>query len=120
VKATPESLPRCIAQHIGVSIDVLGGTATIVVRHVWGSPCHLASLPIRLSVTDRVGRRVRLSTQSESVVEGDFAPGFERLIDITYLPNCNQRGPFTAFVIVGPYSAQRKLSGSEVGCFRGG
>jgi hypothetical protein len=71
-------------------------------------------------VTDRVGRRVRLSTQSGSVVEGDFAPGFERLIDITYLSNCNQGGPFTAFVTVGPYSPQRKLSGSEVGCFRGG
>ena len=71
-------------------------------------------------MADRVGRRVRLSTQSESVVEGDFAPGFERLIDITYLSNCNQRGPLTAFVIVGLYSAQRKLSRSEVGCFRGG
>lgn len=120
VQATPESLPHCTAQHIGVSIDVLGGTATTVVRHVWGSPCHLAPLPVRLSVTDRVGRRVRLNSQSESVVEGDFASGFERLIDITYLPNCDQRGPFTAFVIVGPYSAQRRLSGGEVGCFSGG
>jgi hypothetical protein len=61
----------------------------------------------------------------QSRVGGDFSPGFEQLIDIPYLAepqlaNCDRRGPFTAFVIVGPYSAQRKLSGSEVGCFRGG
>jgi hypothetical protein len=109
-----------------VSIDVLGGTASVVVRHIWGRACHLAPLRVRLSVTDRVGRRVRLATVGggqdlQSRVAGDFAPGFEQLIDIPYLAeppltSCDRRGPFTAFVIVGPYSAQRKLSGSEVGC----
>jgi hypothetical protein len=124
---TPESLPRCTVQNIGVSIDVLGGTASVAVRHVWGRPCHLAPLPVRLSVTNRFGGRVRLATVGggrpdvQSRVGGDFSPGFERLIDIPYLASpplttCNSRGPFTAFVIVGPYSAQRKLSGSEVGC----
>jgi hypothetical protein len=119
----PEPLPRCTAQNIGVAVDVLGGSATVVVRHVWGRRCHLAALPVRLSVTDRRGRRVRLETDgspSERVVDGDFAPGFERLIDIPYLANCDGRGPFAAFVIVGPHSAQRKLSAGEVGCFRGG
>jgi hypothetical protein len=126
LETKPKSLPRCTAQHIGVSIDVLGGTATIAVGHVWGSPCHLAPLPVRLSLTNRFGGRVRLATVGggpdvQSRVGGDFSPGFERLIDIPYLAhpplaNCNSRGPFTAFVIVGPYSAQRKLSGSEVGC----
>jgi hypothetical protein len=126
----PESLPRCTAQNIGVSIDVLGGTATVAVRHGWGGACHLASLPVRLSVTDRVGRRVRLATLEggedvQSRAGGDFSPGFEQLIDVPYLAepqlsNCDRPGPFTAFVIVGPHSAQRKLSGSEVGCLRGG
>ena len=126
VETTPEALPRCTVQNIGVSIDVLGGTATVVVRHVWGRACHLAPLPVRLSVTDRVGRRVRLATVGgghdlQSRVAGDFSPGFEQLIDIPYLAepqltSCDRRGPFTAFVIIGPYSAQRKLSGSEVGC----
>jgi hypothetical protein len=130
VVTTPESLPRCTVQNIAVSIDVLGGTATIAVRHVWGRPCYLAPLPVRLSLTDRLGGRVRLATVEDgpdvqSRVGGDFSPGFERLIDIPYLANpqlasCNSRGPFTAFVIVGPYSAQRRLSGGEVGCFRGG
>ena len=127
VVTTPESLPRCTVQNLALSIDVLGGTASIVVRHVWGRACHLAPLPVRTSLTNRFGGRVRLATVGggrpdvQSRVGGDFSPGFERLIDIPYLAhpplaNCNSRGPFTAFVIVGPYSAQRKLSGSEVGC----
>lgn len=130
VVTTPESQPRCTAQNIGVSIDVLGGAATIVVRHIWGRPCQLAPLPVRLSLTNRLGGRVPLARVEDgpdvqSRVGGDFSPGFERLIDIPYLANpqlanCNSRGRFTAFVIVGPYSAQRKLSGNEVGCFRGG
>jgi hypothetical protein len=133
VETAAEALPRCTAQNIGVSIDVLGGTAQVVVRHVWGRPCHLAPpLLVRLSLTDRVGRRVRLAALDEAHpavqarVRGDFSPGFEQLIDIPYLAepqageSCDRKGPFTAFVIVGPYSAQRRLSGSEVGCFRGG
>ena len=134
VETRPVVLPRCTVQNLGVSIEVLGGTATVVVRHVWGRPCQLAPpLPVSLSVTDRVGRRVRLATLAggsvvQSRVGGDFSPGFEQLIDIPYLAEptvdegCDRRGPFTAFVIVGPYtySAQRRLSGSEVGCFRGG
>jgi hypothetical protein len=129
-ETTPQSLPRCTVQHIRVSIEVLGGAATIVVRHVWGSRCHLAPLRVRLLVSDRVGRRVRLAAADEgrpvqSRIAGDFSPGFEQLIDIPYLAepqlgDCDRAGPFTAFVIVGPYSAQRKLSGSEVDCFRGG
>jgi hypothetical protein len=119
---TSEALPRCTAQNIGVAVDVLGGSATVVVRHVWGRPCHLVALPVRLSVTDRRGKRARLETNgspSERAVDGDFAPGFERLIDIPYLANCDRRGPFTAFITVGAYSAQRRLSAGEVGCFRG-
>jgi hypothetical protein len=105
----------------------------VVVRHVWGRPCHLAPpLLVRLSLTDRVGRRVRLAAFDEAHpavqarVGGDFSPGFEQLIDIPYLAepqpgeSCDRKGPFTAFVIVGPHFAQRKLAGSEVGCFIGG
>jgi hypothetical protein len=124
-----EPLPPCTVENIGVSIDVLGGTATVLVRHVRGRPCHLTPMPVRLRLTNR-GRRVRLTAVDEgpevqSRVGGDFSPGFEQLIDIPYLAepqlsSCDLRGPFTAFVIVGPYSARRKLSGSEVGCFRGG
>jgi len=124
---TPEGLPHCTAQNIAVSIDVLGGTASVVVQHVWGRPCDLVPVPVRLSVTNRFGGRVRLAgvggarPDVQSSVGGDFSPGFERLIDIPYLAktsktSCDRGGPYTAFVIVGSHSAQRKLSGSEVGC----
>lgn len=80
-------LPRCTAQQIAVAIEVLAGSATIVVRHNWGKPCHLARLPIDLAVWDRTGRRVRLvrSGVPQSGIAGDFSPRFERLIDITYV-----------------------------------
>jgi hypothetical protein len=103
---TPESLPRCTVQNLALSIDILGGTATVALRHVWGRPYHLDPLPVHLSVTDRVGKRVRLAAVGggpdvQSRVGDDFSPGFERLIDIPYLAdppltNCNSRGPFTA------------------------
>jgi hypothetical protein len=100
VQTTAEALPRCTAQNIGVSIDVLGGKRV-----------RLATLEGGQDVQSRAG--------------GDFSPGFEQLIDVPYLAkpqlsSCDRPGPFTAFVIVGPHSPQRKLSGSEVGCFRGG
>jgi hypothetical protein len=112
-------LPRCTAQQIAVAIEAPGGSATIVVRHAWGKPCHLARLPIDLAVWDRTRRRVRLA-EVQSGVAGDFSRGFERLINITYLPNCDQRGPFLAVVNVGPYVARRTLSANEIGCFAGG
>jgi hypothetical protein len=118
-----EPLPRCAAQQIAVSIEAPGGSATIVVRHAWGKSCHLARLPIDLTVRDRAGRRVRLLAADEpSGVAGDFSPGFERLINITYRPGhyCNRPGPFVASVNVGPYFARRTLSASEIDCFRGG
>jgi hypothetical protein len=70
-------------------------------------------------VRDRSGRRVRLA-DVQSAVAGDFSPGYERLINITYLPDCDQRGPFAAVVNVGPYFARRTLSANEIGCFAGG
>ena len=89
-----------------------------MVRHAWGKPCHLARLPIGLTVRDRAGRQVRLLTPDEqSGVGGDFSPGSERLINITYLPTCKQRGPFVASVNVGPYFARRALSANDIGCF---
>jgi hypothetical protein len=114
----PTPLPRCTAPQITVSLEAPGGSATIVVRHAWGKPCHLARLPIELTVRDRAGRQVRLLTPDElSDVAGDFSPGSERLITIKYLPTCNQRGPFVASTNAGPYFARRTLPADDIGCF---
>lgn len=110
-------LPPCTVQNLALSIDVLGGSPFIALRHAWGKPCHLARLPVDLTVRDRAGRRVQLVT-SESSVAGDFPRDFVRLIGITYLPTCRQRGPFVAFATVDPaYAARRRLP--PVGCFAG-
>src|ERR687891_220206 len=118
VEVPPVEPPRCTAQQIAVAIEVLGGSASIVVRHVWGKPCHLARLPIDLAVWDRTGRRVRLvrSGVAQSGIAGDFSPRFERLIDITYVRDCDYRGPFLAVVNVGPYGARATLSAKEIHC----
>ena len=118
VEVPPVEPPRCTAQQIAVAIEVLGGSASIVVRHVWGKPCHLARLPIDLAVWDRSGRRVRLvrSGVAQSGIAGDFSPRFERLIDITYVRDCDYRGPFLAVVNVGPYGARATLSAKEIHC----
>jgi hypothetical protein len=117
-------LPRCTAEQIAAAIEIFDGVASIVVRHVRGEPCHLARLPINLAVRDTKGRRVRLaeprSGVAESGVAGDFSPRFERLVNITYVRDCNEPGPFLAVVNVGPYVARRTLSGNEIGCFTGG
>lgn len=112
-----DALPPCAAQNLALSIDVLGGSPFIALRHNWGKPCHLARLPVELTVRDRAGRPVR-RVGSEASVSGDFPRAFVRLIGITYVPTCKQRGPFVAFVTVGPaYSARRRLP--PVGCFWG-
>jgi hypothetical protein len=68
----------------------------VVVRHVWGRPCHLAPpLLVRLSLSDRVGRRVRLAAFDEAHpavqarVGGDFSPGFEHSSTFPTSPSRN-------------------------------
>jgi hypothetical protein len=127
--ATTDRLPTCTTPQLALAFEILGGSGTFVLRHVRGEHCHLPGLPIRFNVRDRAGRRVRLVTppsglDDQSAVNGDFSPGLEQLINITYLPECGPEaippGPFLVSVRVGPYVARRTLSGSEIGCFGGG
>jgi hypothetical protein len=118
-------LPPCSAEQIAASIDVLGGRATIAVRHAPGRACHLARLPVQLKMWDRAGTPVHLPTIEGAHlpfwVGGDFSSGFERLLSIhRVFPECDQRGPFFVVAKVGPYVVRRMLSRNEVACFRGG
>jgi hypothetical protein len=124
--ASTDRLPTCAKPQLALAFEILGGSATFVLRHVRGEPCHLPRLPIRFTVRDQAGRRVRLASAEglgQSAVKGDFSPGFEQLINITYLPQCSPEaippGPFLVSVRVGPYVARHTLSGSEIGCFGG-
>jgi hypothetical protein len=126
--AATDRLPTCTTPQLALAFEILGGSATFVLRHVRGEPCHLPRLPIRFTVRDQAGRRVRLVNAEglggQSAVKGDFSPGFEQLINITYLSHCGPEaippGPFLVSVRVGSYVARRTLSGSEIGCFGGG
>ena len=115
-KARP--LPRCTHQQIAVSIEVLAGIATNVVRHVGGGPCHLRPLRLGLTIRDRAGKRV-WQGEIASAFGGDFSSGSEQTVHFPIpndVPHCQRRDPFLARVTVGRYSARRKLSGSEIGC----
>ena len=130
-ETTPETPPRCRAEQIAVSIDVLGGRPTIALRHARGKACRLARQPMKLTMWDRAGDRVRLArvdlgpegqcpAEGQCLLGGVLSPGVERLIIIPRLGTCHRRGPFLAVVGVGAHVAQRTLSGNKVGCLRGG
>jgi hypothetical protein len=122
------SLPACTEEQIGVSIEVLGGRAAVVVRHMFGNPCHLARRRIEVAVNDRTDNPVRVvpgaDEETDGSVEGDFTPGFQRLLGFNHLANCDlpngQRGPFTVKVWVGENYVERRLAGDEIGCWQGG
>jgi hypothetical protein len=125
---TTVSLPPCSDEQIGVSIEVLGGSATVVVRHMFGKPCHLARRPVEVAVNDRADNPVRsvpgVDEETDGSIEGDFTPGFERLLGFNHFANCDlssgQRGPFTAKVWIGENYVERRLAGDEIGCWQGG
>jgi len=122
------SLPPCTDEQIGVSIEVLGGSAVVVVRHMFGKPCHLAWRQVEVAVNDRADNPVRFvpgaNEETKGSLEGDFTPGFERLLGFNHLANCDlpngQRGPFTAKVWVGENYVERRLAGDAIGCWQGG
>ena len=124
--ASHEPLPTCARPELELGIEILGGSATTVLRHVSGGPCHLKRVPVRVTVRDRAGRRVQLVAGEglRGAFRGDFSAGFEQLINITFLPHCTPEtvplGPFLLSARAGPYRAQRALSGQEIGCFGGG
>ena len=110
---TNTALPRCDAQQISLSIENFDGSVSAVLRHVWGNPCRLTRLQPEMTVRDAAGHKVRHaaigSSGEEATGTGDFSPGYERLLAIAYFPTCKQRGPFRAFVNIGPYSAEATL-----------
>lgn len=106
-------VPACTAQQLALSMEVMDGSPFIALAHVWGNPCRLARLPIDATVRDGSGTRVR-RVWTAGGIAGEFSPDFVRLLSITYLPTCDQREPFVAFVNVGPYSTRGTLP--RVGC----
>ena len=127
--AAADRLPTCTTRQLRLSIKVLGGLASVVVRHVSGDPCRLPRLLLRVSVRDQAGREVLLRNPEglegsfqRFPVRGDFRPGFEQLIPITFsscYPETAPAGRYYALARGGPYLAHRYISGAEIGCIGG-
>jgi hypothetical protein len=119
-----ERLRACRTPQLDLSIQVLGGQATVVVRHVRGDPCRLRRLPLKLTVRDESGRKLQLrspegleSFKQPITVRGDFSPGFEQLIAITSArctPEVARLGHFFASARAGPYVAHRVIAGGDI------
>ena len=116
------ALPRCTRRQIAVSIEILASelgvdepsVATIVLRHVGGSPCAQAFAGSQFMIRDRAGSRIGFWTLP---LGGAFSTGTEQTFRLPGVRRCDRRGPFVAVAKVGPYTARRgKLSRSEITC----
>jgi hypothetical protein len=116
------TLPRCAPDQTEVTLEFRGRVATNVVRHVNGGECVLPYLPLRLRIEDQAGIEV-FARQRSSALWGLLPPGSVQDLSVSIpdsVPWCAEGGPFQARVTVGSYSAQRKVSGGEIGCGPGG
>ena len=110
-------LPRCTEREVSVSIEILGGLATTVVRHIGDDPCRLPPVTVRIVLVDASGDEVQFAYPS-TPFGGDLEPGSEQTANFPEeIVGCQRRGPFGATVSIGQFSAHRTgLSDSEVGC----
>lgn len=111
---------RCTRLDIRVSIEILGGSANVVVRNVGLTACQLRPLPLNVTLRDRLGRTLHFGRSAEEALfGGDYGGGEGRTSGGAEIENCQLRGPFRLRATVGPYAAQRGgLTASEVGCLR--
>jgi hypothetical protein len=101
--ATASQLPRCKREQLVLSVENVGDQSAVAVRHVQGPACRLTSLPLRVFVTDRDGKRDELGLGDEAELGGEFSRGLERLVPFSV---CGEGAPFVAEAKAGPYSAR--------------
>jgi hypothetical protein len=123
----PKNFAPCDQQQLEASIEVRGGIATTVLRHVSVTACHQHAVRLRLTIWDRAGR-FAWRRVLRSQFEGNYAQSTRMLIGVSEqtvhfvapnsaIPRCHRRGPFVALAQIGPYAARaRGLSASEIGC----
>ena len=121
---SPTSFAPCEQEQLEAAIEVRGGIATNVIRHVSVTACHQDAMRLRLTIWDRAGRRV-WRRDMRGQFEGNYARMLVAVSEQTVrflAPNnaihrCHQRGPFVALAQIGPYITRaRGLSADEIGC----
>jgi hypothetical protein len=126
-QVTRTDFAECEQEQVEAAIEVRGGIATNVVRHVSVTACHLPAMRLRLTIWDRTGKRAWHGELPDQF-EGNYARSPRMLFTVSeqtvrFLePNseirrCRQRDPFVALARIGPYFARASgLSASEIGC----
>jgi hypothetical protein len=109
--ASPPAKPRpCSPGQLALELATRDERPVVVVRHARGPRCIAPDYEVLVE-----------APQGELLVQegspgGLFAPGVEWERTLRFQPRCDQRGPFSAVVRVGPYSARAEIP--AVPCFR--
>jgi len=102
---SPTTFAPCQREQLEAEIEVRGGIATNVIRHVSVTACHQDAMRLRLTILDRGGRRV-WQRDLKGQFEGNYA-GAPRMLAVVQeqtvpflTPNsaihrCHQRGPLS-------------------------
>jgi hypothetical protein len=114
------ALPRCEPEQIRVSLEILGGYATVVVGNEGANACRLRPLPLEVRIRDRTGQAFSFDRSAqEALLGGNYPPGEERTSELGQSSDCRLHDPILIAVSVGPFTARRRnLTSSEVGCLQ--
>jgi hypothetical protein len=98
--ADARPLPACGRNQLALVLEHLGGSTAVALRHVQGLPCHRSRLALNAVVVNGQGLRSHLPLGDERFLGGDFTPGFEQVVGLTF---CGSAPPFAVEARAGPY-----------------
>jgi hypothetical protein len=101
--ADARPLPACGRNQLALVLEHLGGSTGVALRHVQGPPCHRSRVALSAVVVNGRGLRSQLPLDHARFLEGDFTPGFEQVVGLTF---CGSAPPFTVEARAGPYSVR--------------
>jgi hypothetical protein len=102
-------LPRCRADQLALTTEVLGGSPVVVLRHLSGPSCDVGTLRVLTSIRDQRGERAPLGAARDPFT-GEISPGVDFITAIIYQAWCDQKGPLVATIRAGELSATRRLA----------
>jgi hypothetical protein len=117
--ADSSDLLPCDVEDLRISIELRGGSATLVARN-FGEKCYRLLRGWHLRIEDRAGDPLAQWDVIQFLADGIFPAGSESsfLLARDPLVVCKSGGPYLVSVTVGPYFARRHFSDSALGCRR--
>ena len=111
-------LPSCDTDQLRLAFTGSGGLAAVVLRRVKGPPCHHDQAEMRFIVRTLSGASVAVFAGTDTIAPADFEHGFEQLANVPQM-SCDPGESFRVVAMVGPYVAQRTVSGTHLPCNHG-